>query len=155
MDMNGFAIYESPLGWILMEYAEGAITHFTPIANKPTKKGQANTLTEQAYQQLTEYLQGKRKIFDFPYILKGTPFQKKVWQALLTIPYGQTRSYKDIAVAIGNAKAARAVGMANHHNPLVIVVPCHRVIGANGKAVGYAHGLAMKAFLLDLEKAHP
>ena len=96
---------------------------------------------------------GKRKEFDLPLLLKGTPFQKQVWEALLNIPFGETRSYKQIAEAIGNPKAVRAVGMANNKNPLLIVVPCHRVIGANGKLVGYAVGLDKKEFLLKLEKS--
>jgi len=83
---------------------------------------------------------------------RGTVFQKQVWKALLEIPYGETRSYKQIAEAIGNPKAVRAVGMANNRNPLLIVVPCHRVIGANGKLVGYGAGLDKKEFLLRLEK---
>ena len=84
-------------------------------------------------------------------LLKGTDFQKQVWQALLKIPFGETRSYKQIAEAIGNPKAVRAVGMANNKNPLLIVVPCHRVIGTNGKLVGYAVGLDKKEYLLRLE----
>ncbi len=101
--------------------------------------------------QLKEYFAGKRKIFDFPYQLKGTDFQQKVWAALCEIPYGQTRTYKDIALAIGNPRACRAVGMANNKNPMSIVVPCHRVIGSNGKLVGYGSGLDMKQALLQLE----
>ena len=83
--------------------------------------------------------------------MEGTPFQKKVWNALQNIPYGETRTYKQIAEEIGNPKACRAVGMANNKNPMIIVVPCHRVIGANGKLVGYGGGLEMKRALLDLE----
>ena len=101
-----------------------------------------------------EYLDGKRKEFDFPYKMIGTEFQKKVWHALTKIPYGETRTYKEIATAVGNPKASRAVGMANNRNPIFIVVPCHRVIGANGKLVGYAGGLDMKDALLSLEKSH-
>lgn len=104
-----------------------------------------------AVYQLKEYFAGKRKIFDFPYQLKGTDFQQKVWAALCEIPYGQTRTYKDIALAIGNPRACRAVGMANNKNPMSIVVPCHRVIGSNGKLVGYGSGLDMKQALLQLE----
>ena len=83
--------------------------------------------------------------------MKGTEFQKRVWKALCDIPYGETRSYKQIAQAIGNPKAVRAVGMANNKNPLLVIVPCHRVIGANGQLVGYASGLEKKRFLLQLE----
>ena len=84
---------------------------------------------------------------------RGTVFQQQVWKALCDIPYGETRSYKQIAEAIGNPKAVRAVGMANNRNPLIIVVPCHRVVGANGKLVGYAAGIEKKEFLLKLEKS--
>jgi len=100
---------------------------------------------------LNEYFDEKRQQFDFPIHMKGTEFQIKVWQALMTIPYGSTCSYKDIAVKIGNSKASRAVGMANNKNPLIIVVPCHRIIGANGSLVGYACGLHVKEDLLRLE----
>ena len=102
--------------------------------------------------QISEYLAGQRRVFDFPYILSGTPFQKQVWRALCDIPYGETRSYKQIAEAIGNPKACRAVGMANHCNPIMIVVPCHRVVGVSGKLTGYAGGLEMKSVLLALER---
>ena len=108
-------------------------------------------LIRRTYKQFVEYLDGKRKVFDLPLSLKGTDFQKQVWQALRDIPYGETRSYKQIAVAIGNPKAVRAVGMANNRNPLLIVVPCHRVIGTDGKMVGYAAGMDKKEFLLRLE----
>lgn len=105
-----------------------------------------------AYQQLTEYFAGQRQSFQLPLMPNGTAFQMKVWQALQMIPYGETRSYLQIAETIGNPKACRAVGMANHHNPIGIIIPCHRVIGANGALVGYAGGLNLKKCLLDLEK---
>lgn len=90
--------------------------------------------------------------FDLPLDARGTEFQKKVWNELLRIPYGETKSYKDIAVAIGNEKACRAIGMANNKNPIPIIIPCHRVIGSNGKLVGYAGGLNVKEKLLNIEK---
>ena len=93
-------------------------------------------------------------MFTFPIALKGTPFQTAVWQALLEIPYGQTRTYGQIAAAVGNPKASRAVGMANNRNPLCIIVPCHRVIGSNHSLTGYAYGLPMKQYLLSLEAEH-
>ena len=101
--------------------------------------------------QLSEYFEGQRKIFDLPLNFEGTEFQQKVWQALLTIPFGETRSYKDIAEQIGNVKAVRAVGAANGKNPISIIAPCHRVVGANGKLVGFAGGLENKDVLLKLE----
>jgi methylated-DNA-[protein]-cysteine S-methyltransferase len=104
--------------------------------------------------QIEEYFAGKRKKFSLPLALRGTEFQLAVWEALQTIPYGETRSYGEIAVQIGRPKAARAVGMANHNNPVSIVVPCHRVIGHNGKLVGYGAGLPLKQHLLNLEKGN-
>lgn len=102
--------------------------------------------------QLSEYFSGKRNTFDLKLNSKGTDFMKKVWRELLNIPYGETRTYKEIAEKIGNPKGARAVGMANNKNPIPIIIPCHRVIGKNKKLVGYALGLDMKEFLLNLER---
>ena len=101
--------------------------------------------------EIEEYLSGKRKNFNIPLKLYGTDFQISVWEALLTIPYGETRSYREVAEQIGNVKACRAVGMANHRNPIAIIVPCHRVIGADGSLTGFAGGLALKRYLLELE----
>ncbi len=109
-------------------------------------------LIKEAHKQLEEYLNKKRKEFELPLLPQGTEFQLKVWNALKEIPYGQTCSYKDIAIKAGNEKASRAVGMANNRNPIAIFIPCHRVIGANGKLVGYAGGLDIKEKLLDLER---
>ncbi|MCG2609618.1 methylated-DNA--[protein]-cysteine S-methyltransferase [Acinetobacter sp. SM34] len=103
--------------------------------------------------QLTEYFAGKRQQFDLPLDFEGTEFQQKVWQALLTIPFGETRSYRDIAEQVGNVKAVRAVGAANGKNPISIIAPCHRVVGANGKLVGFAGGLDNKEILLKLESS--
>ena len=108
----------------------------------------------EACRQLREYFSKKRRSFDVPLDLRGSEFQLRVWNELQGIPYGETRSYKDIAEAIGHPKAFRAVGMANHANPICIAVPCHRVIGAGGSLVGYGGGLDMKTALLALEKAH-
>ena len=100
----------------------------------------------------SEYFDGKRKIFDLPLKPEGTEFQLKDWNALREIPYGETRSYKDIAIAIGNPKACRAVGTANHNNPISIIIPCHRVIGSDGSLTGYGGGLDKKTYLLELEQ---
>lgn len=108
-------------------------------------------LIKEAKKQIEEYLKGRRKYFDLPICPSGTEFQRKVWNALKEIPYGETKSYKDIAVAVGNEKACRAVGMANNRNPISIIIPCHRVIGKNGKLVGYGGGLPIKEYLLKLE----
>ncbi len=103
--------------------------------------------------QLTAYFAGKRRRFELPLAAQGTPFQQSVWDALADIPYGELRSYRDIARSIGNPAAVRAVGAANGRNPLPIVVPCHRVIGSNGTLTGFAGGLEVKKYLLELEGA--
>lgn len=109
-------------------------------------------LIREAAKQINEYLVGNRKEFNLPLHLKGTEFQRKVWQELGKIEYGATLCYKDVALNVGNEKASRAVGMANNKNPILIVIPCHRVIGKNGSLVGYGGGLELKSFLLNLEK---
>lgn len=115
---------------------------------------QTTELLSMATIQLDEYFQGKRTTFSLPFKLTGTPFQLAVWKELQNIPYGQTTSYKEIAQKINKPKACRAVGMANNKNPLPIIIPCHRVIGSNGKLIGYAGGLKLKNYLLELEKSH-
>jgi methylated-DNA-[protein]-cysteine S-methyltransferase len=107
---------------------------------------------KKAARQIEDYLEGKRKNFDLVLDANGTEFQKKVWQELLKIPYGETRSYKDIATALHDSNASRAVGTANGRNPISIIVPCHRVISSDGTMGGYAGGLPVKQMLLDLEK---
>ncbi len=116
--------------------------------------GKRTPFTDKVYWQLKEYFDGTRKEFDIPYELVGTEFQKKVWKELLKIPYGETISYKELAIRIGNERAQRAVGGANNKNKLAIIVPCHRVIGSNGSLVGYASGVDVKKMLLELEKSH-
>ncbi len=151
--MKNFAIYETKFGYFKMEYEDGYITFFKKIFDEDIKDfGVKTSLTDTGYKQLLEYFEGVRKEFDIPYKLKGTDFQKKVWSALCDIPYGDTRSYKDIAIAVGNEKASRAIGMANNKNPITVIVPCHRVIGKSGKLVGYAGGLTMKEALLSMEE---
>jgi methylated-DNA-[protein]-cysteine S-methyltransferase len=109
----------------------------------------------EAERQLTEYFDGQRTNFALRLDVSGTPFQRRVWAALLTIPYGETRSYAQIAEQIGHASAGRAVGAANGRNPVAIVAPCHRVVGSTGKLTGFAGGLEAKARLLALEGVHP
>lgn len=116
------------------------------------RDGRTPPLLTQATRELREYFAGRRRVFTFPISMQGTPFQQEVWRALQSIPYGQTRTYRQIAAQIGHPKAARAVGMANHRNPLPIVIPCHRVIGADGTLTGYAGGLDTKKLLLRLEE---
>ena len=148
--------YETALGWLTIAAEDRAVTairfgktHFALGQNQPSR------LTDLAANQLEEYAAGRRKQFELPLEPAGTAFQKTVWQALIRIPYGETRSYKQIAEQVGNPAASRAVGMANNKNPIPIVIPCHRVVGANGSLVGYAGGLPFKQKLLDLEMQHP
>lgn len=147
-----FAVYTFPCGTFRVEEEGGCIVSLTSLPTPPTDRGTPTPLTDELVRQMGEYFQGLRTSFHIPYILHGTPFQKKVWAALCDIPYGQTRSYRDIAQSIGNPRAYRAVGMANHRNPLMLLVPCHRVIGADSSLGGYAGGVDLKAFLLQLEK---
>jgi len=115
------------------------------------EEGNHNSVLAVAERQLAEYFQGEREVFEIPLGFSGTPFQIKVWQALLTIPYGETRTYGEIARDIGHPSAVRAVGAANGRNPIAIIAPCHRVIGASGALTGFAGGLDVKRYLLDLE----
>lgn len=119
----------------------------------PLSRNESHPVLCEAERQLQEYFAGTRQRFTLSYDPSGTPFQQKVWAALLTIPFGETRSYRQIAEQIGHPKAVRAVGAANGKNPLSIMAPCHRVIGSNGKLTGFAGGLPVKAFLLELERA--
>lgn len=114
-------------------------------------KPEVRNLYNLIYDQLNEYFTGKRRKFDLPILMQGTNFQIKVWQRLIDIPYGETRSYSEIAVAIGKAGAARAVGNANNKNPLPVVIPCHRVVGSNNQLTGYAGGLWRQRWLLKHE----
>lgn len=114
--------------------------------------GERDALLDRAIAEVDEYFAGKRTKFSIPLAAEGTPFQREVWNALSAIPFGETRSYADVAAAIAKPKAVRAVGAANGRNPLGIVVPCHRVIGADGSLTGYAGGMKRKKFLLDLER---
>ena len=106
----------------------------------------------EGFSQLEEYLKGERKTFTLPLNPKGTKFQQRVWSILLNIPYGETRTYKEVAALAGNEKASRAVGSANHNNPIPIFIPCHRVIGSDKSLTGFAYGLGVKEKLLDLEQ---
>lgn len=119
---------------------------FTDENNAPLMEANATMI------ELKEYVEGKRKVFSRPLVLEGTSFQKAVWDALIAIPYGETRSYQQIAETVNSPKALRAVGQACHVNPIGIIVPCHRVIGKNGKLTGYAGGLDYKVLLLKHEK---
>ena len=142
--------YEFPIGKICIEEENNYITALYMDDN--IRENEMETeLLRKVYGQLTEYFAGERKEFQLPIRLEGTEFQKKVWAALQTIPYGETRTYGEIAKQIGNEKAFRAVGGANNKNTVLIIVPCHRVIGADGSMVGFGGGLAVKKHLLELE----
>jgi methylated-DNA-[protein]-cysteine S-methyltransferase len=137
---------------ILITEENSAITGVYFGAEIPAGFVKAETqLIKKASTQIEEYLNGKRKKFSLPLAMRGTEFQMDVWRALQTIPYGETRSYKEIAEIVKRPKAVRAVGMANHRNPISIIVPCHRVIGHNGSLTGYGGGLPLKRRLLELE----
>lgn len=138
----------SPVGPLTLSSDGAAITglHFTDAP-----AGESCPLLEEAARQLEAYFSGCRREFDLPLAPHGTPFQQAVWRALLTVPYGETATYGQIARRIGNPKACRAVGMANNRNPISILIPCHRVVGTSGALVGYGGGLSNKAYLLKLE----
>lgn len=149
-------VYDTALGKISLEETDGCISQvfFGPEGVCEESQIRESPLLRMAMQQLDAYLAGALQVFDLPLKPVGTAFQHKVWTALRTIPYGETRSYGAVAAAIGNPKAARAVGLANNHNPIAIITPCHRVIGAKGNLVGYAGGLDIKEKLLQLEARH-
>ena len=146
----------TPIGKITLTEENNQITNLQinqqPKATTTTTKETPTKLLKEATTQLNEYFSGTRKIFNLPLNPKGTPFMQNVWKELLKIPYGEVATYKQIATKIQNPKASRAVGMANHKNPIPILIPCHRVIGSNKKLVGYALGLDTKEYLLNLEK---
>ena len=146
--------YQTPVGRITIGSDGNSLTRIAFGVCTLDGQQQASTLTNNAANQLQQYFAGKRFVFDLPLCAQGSDFQRAVWEAVSAIPYGQTRSYQQIAAEVGNPKATRAVGMASNRNPLPIVVPCHRVIGANGKPTGYAGGLKVKEFLLELERSH-
>lgn len=146
--------YNSSIGRLLLIEDEVGIKEIRLIEN--IDKEEEVEISESdniklAIKELEEYFEGKRREFTFNISIKGTEFQKKVWKELIKIPYGETRSYKEIAKAIGNENASRAVGNANNKNKILIVIPCHRVLGKNGSLVGYAYGIDKKDYLLKLE----
>lgn len=149
--MNGIVYFNSPIGYIKIEESLGYIIALDFVESKGIEN--ETEITKQCKKELGEYFNGERKAFSVPIkFVKGTEFQRKVWNELRKIPYGKTVTYKYIAEKIGNANASRAVGGANNKNPIAIIVPCHRVIGANGKMVGYAGGIDKKTYLLEIEK---
>ncbi|BBB90837.1 MAG TPA: methylated-DNA--[protein]-cysteine S-methyltransferase [Methylomusa anaerophila] len=149
--MSKYAFYDFEFGILKIGYTATAII-FLKQADQIDADNEPSALSDLAFDQVRAYLKGQRRTFDFPYVLHGTEFQKKVWNALCQIPYGETRTYKQIAAVLGSPKASRAVGLANSKNPMMVVVPCHRVIGTDGALTGYAGGLDMKKALLELEQ---
>ncbi len=156
-----FAVYETPLGALLVEECEDRLTYLSILPyggdsdseDEDNPFNHPNEFTDMVYAQVMEYLAGERTQFDIDIDLSHcTPFQVAVYNELLKVPYGSTYSYKEIAIAIGNPQASRAVGAACNHNPILLIVPCHRVISTRGAYTGYAAGIGTKIALLSLEK---
>lgn len=146
------AWYETKFGFLHLVY-EGDTLLSLKIVPEQSGENIRTDFTEKVYRQISEYLAGRRRSFAIRYVLRGTEFQKKVWQVLEKIPYGETWTYGTVAAEIGNRKASRAVGGACNRNPIWLIVPCHRLIGANGSLTGYAGGISMKEELLMMEKS--
>lgn len=147
----GYCIFDTPFGQMAAQ-GEEKLTHLhlpkRPLPNLPVAE---NPLLRETQRQVLAYLAGRLRSFDLPLDAQGTPFREKVWAALLEIPFGELWSYRKLAEVVGQPKAARAVGQANHNNPIPIIIPCHRVLGISGRLTGYAGGLPLKQSLLELE----
>lgn len=158
MDSVRYRTMDSPVGMLTLAGAGDRLQHLRMVDQtyEPSREGwdPDDEAFADAVAQLEEYFRGERVDFDLELEMVGTVFQRKVWEALRTIPYGETRSYGEIAAHIGSPGASRAVGLANGHNPIGIIVPCHRVIGANGSLTGYGGGLDRKKLLLGMEKRY-
>ena len=156
--MARYTTIESPVGPLLLAADEAGLRRIEFVNGKrsvqpdPTWKNESTVLFQDVTNQLRAYFAGELKAFDLTLAPEGTPFQLKVWRHLCEIPYGETISYGELACRIGNPKASRAIGLANGSNPIPIVIPCHRVIGSNGKLTGYGGGLEIKEKLLALER---
>lgn len=153
---NHYSLHASPIGELLMTSQAGALTGLFIMGQKHAPRIEANWICDESHFQnvtcqLDEYFSGSRKEFDLPLKLVGSDFQMRVWNQLTQIPYGTTTSYGELAKRIDNPRGSRAVGLANGRNPISIIVPCHRVVGANGDLTGYGGGLAAKRWLLDFE----
>jgi O-6-methylguanine DNA methyltransferase len=160
METLFYSRHSSPAGPLLFIVSENGLVglefdcgKFPPKKSKDVLWQESDSKTHAYLRELREYFDGKRREFSFSLDLRGTPFQVKCWRALLSIPYGETRTYADIARTVGKPQAFRAVGMANNRNPIAIVVPCHRVIASDGTLCGYGGGLDVKRKLLELEGA--
>jgi len=148
--MIRYAYFHSPVGFIEL-HSDGYALVAARFVEAPVQAHAPDAVLLRTIRQLSDYFSGELRTFDLPLRLQGTPFQLTVWEQLLTIPYGETLSYSDIARALGNPRAVRAVGAANGANPIVIIVPCHRVIAADGTLGGYGGGLWRKAWLMRHE----
>ncbi len=155
-----YSIFNSPIGKIALKIENELLTELffikddeNEVISKNIQEKETDIIIK-CKNELTEYFIGERKKFDIPLNIHGTEFRKKVWYALTEIPYGETASYKDIATKVGNPKAVRAVGGANHNNLISIIIPCHRVIGADGNLTGYGGELWRKEWLLNMEKSN-
>jgi methylated-DNA-[protein]-cysteine S-methyltransferase len=145
--MKGIGYYNSPAGLLMIASQDEGITHIT-FVEEQTQEVVESAVVTQCIEELDEYFHRGRKFFSVELNLIGTPFQKRVWNELLTIPFGKTVSYEELAIRLGDIKAIRAVGLANGQNPIAVIVPCHRVIGKNGDLTGYAGGIEVKEWLL-------
>lgn len=149
---RAWCLCRTPIGTVRITESEKGVTGLRFCDGTEQAPEVSGIYLGEACRQLREYFSKKRRSFDVPLDLRGSEFQRRVWDELQGIPYGETRSYQDIAASIGNPNAARAVGLANNRNPILIMIPCHRVVGKNKKLVGYAAGLERKEYLLALEK---
>ena len=144
-------VFDTPVGLMALECQGEYLTALDLPHHHMDPFGIETPLLERGQVELAEYFQGKRREFDLPFAPKGTPFQQKVWNELAKVPYGTVVTYGELAARVGSPKACRAVGQANHNNPLPIFLPCHRVVGTKGALIGYAGGLELKQWLLRLE----
>lgn len=151
--MVRYACCDSPFGPLVIGYELDAVTSIR-LSDRTDIQNQPSPTSDFASAQLHEYFEGKRKTFDFSINPEGTAFQRLVWHALMQIPYGETRSYGQIAAMIGKPRATRAVGAACNRNPIWLAIPCHRVVGSDQSLTGYAGAIAMKQMLLELEQLH-
>lgn len=155
--MTAYATFESPIGELLLTGTDGELQELLLAGDARCDARKRELIEDRSafaatIAQLTEYFDGRRTGFELDLAPAGTDFQRAVWSALSEIPFGETRSYGQIAAAVGRPKAARAVGMANNRNPISVIVPCHRVVGASGAMVGYGGGIERKVWLLDHER---
>jgi methylated-DNA-[protein]-cysteine S-methyltransferase len=146
------AYYNSPIGTVEIIGNETGLCALNFVSPKPAGGARPHPALQAAVAQLEEYFRGERKKFSIPLSARGTEFQEEVWRRLVRIPYGETATYSELARAVGRPRAGRAVGQANHRNPISIIIPCHRVIGKDGRLVGYGGGLWRKEWLLAHEK---